>query len=465
MGQYEKFEKVRRQLNDVGAGFCLAKWMQVTLHLHIGHNHSCHHPQTHKISTTEIDRDPSALHNTRYKKERRREMLEGKKPSECDYCWGVEDNSNQFSDRHFKSAEPWAYPQLDKIKDMHWRDNINPSYVEVSFSNACNFKCSYCAPPFSSKWMEEIEQHGAYPTSDKFNGLDHFKHSGRIPIPQNEHNPYVEAFWEWWPELYQDLHTFRITGGEPMMHKDTMKVLDYIIDSPSPNRNLCLSINSNLGVPESLYQKFREKFKIISDRELVKELIIFTSCDGYGEQAEYIRNGMVYNQLMDRIDDLLYYIPRLTIDIMSTYNILSVPSYKKLINDVYDLKAKHTNAIRYYKQPLLLDASYLRYPNHQSITLLDQKEWESEFFEQAQLMDFYDLTRTDQNTFGYSDVEVVKIRRIYDYFMGDVDEFAREHHRKDFYKFFSEHDKRRGTDFCKTYPELADFYHKCKEIR
>jgi hypothetical protein len=439
--------------------------MQVTLHLHIGHNHSCHHPQTHKISTTEIDRDPSALHNTRYKKERRREMLEGKKPSECDYCWGVEDNSNQFSDRHFKSAEPWAYPQLDKIKDMHWRDNINPSYVEVSFSNACNFKCSYCAPPFSSKWMEEIEQHGAYPTSDKFNGLDHFKHSGRIPIPQNEHNPYVEAFWEWWPELYQDLHTFRITGGEPMMHKDTMKVLDYIIDSPSPNRNLCLSINSNLGVPESLYQKFREKFKIISDRELVKELIIFTSCDGYGEQAEYIRNGMVYNQLMDRIDDLLYYIPRLTVDIMSTYNILSVPSYKKLINDVYDLKAKHTNAIRYYKQPLLLDASYLRYPNHQSITLLDQKEWESEFFEQAQLMDFYDLTRTDQNTFGYSDVEVVKIRRIYDYFMGDVDEFAREHHRKDFYKFFSEHDKRRGTDFCKTYPELADFYHKCKEIR
>jgi hypothetical protein len=313
--------------------------------------------------------------------------------------------------------------------------------------------------------MEEIEQHGAYPTSDKFNGLDHFKHSGRIPIPQNEHNPYVEAFWEWWPELYQDLHTFRITGGEPMMHKDTMKVLDYIIDSPNPNRNLCLSINSNLGVPESLYQKFREKFKIISERELVKELIIFTSCDGYGEQAEYIRNGMVYNQLMDRIDDLLYYIPRLTVDIMSTYNILSVPSYKKLINDVYDLKAKHTNAIRYYKQPLLLDASYLRYPNHQSITLLDQKEWESEFFEQAQLMDFYDLTRTDQNTFGYSDVEVVKIRRIYDYFMGDVDEFAREHHRKDFYKFFSEHDKRRGTDFCKTYPELADFYHKCKEIR
>lgn len=464
MGQYEKFEKVRRQLNEIGPGFCLAKWMQVTLHLHIGHNHSCHHPQTHKISEAEITRDPSALHNTRFKKQKRKEMLERERPAECDYCWGVEDNSNQFSDRHFKSSEPWAYHYLDKIKNSNWRDNINPSYVEVSFSNACNFKCSYCAPPFSSKWMDEIEHFGAYPTSDNFNGLEHFKQSGRIPIPQNQHNPYVEAFWEWWPDLYNDLHTFRITGGEPLMHKDTMKVLDYILETKTPNRNLCLSINSNLGVPDRLYDVFKEKIKQISERELVKELIIFTSCDGYGEQAEYIRNGMVYNQLMDRIDDLLEYIPRLTIDIMSTYNILSVPSYQKLIDDVYSLKAKHTNATRYYKQPLLLDASYLRFPFHQSIKLLDKNQWESEFFNQAQLMDFYDLTRTDQNTFGYSDVEVVKIRRIYDYFMGDIDEEDRTHHRKDFYRFFSEHDRRRGTDFCKTYPELAEFYHQCKEL-
>ena len=30
-------------------------------------------------------------------------MLEGKRPVECDYCWNVEDNSNEFSDRTFKS--------------------------------------------------------------------------------------------------------------------------------------------------------------------------------------------------------------------------------------------------------------------------------------------------------------------------------------------------------------------------
>ena len=39
-----------------------------------------------------------------------------------------------------------------------------------------------------------------------------------------------------------------------------------------------------------------------------------------------------------------------------------------------------------------------------------------------------------------------------------------EKQRKDFYKFFSEHDRRRGTDFKKVYPELADFYENCKAL-
>ena len=41
----------------------------------------------------------------------------------------------------------------------------------------------------------------------------------KMPIPQRDPNPYVDAFWKWWPELYRDLHTFRITGGEPLLVK------------------------------------------------------------------------------------------------------------------------------------------------------------------------------------------------------------------------------------------------------
>ena len=74
--------KNKKKLDDIGSGMCLAKWTQVTLQLQTGHNHSCHHPRTHKINVNEIKRNPSALHNTQYKKLRRREMLTGKRPEE-----------------------------------------------------------------------------------------------------------------------------------------------------------------------------------------------------------------------------------------------------------------------------------------------------------------------------------------------------------------------------------------------
>jgi hypothetical protein len=35
-------------------------------------------------------------------------------------------------------------------------------------------------------------------------------------------------------------------------------------------------------------------------------------------------------------------------------------------------------------------------------------------------------------------------------------------YRKDFVIFVDEHDKRRGTNFSKVYPELIDFYNECK---
>jgi hypothetical protein len=241
---------VKKELDAVGCGMCLAKWTQVTLQLQSGHNHSCHHPGTHKISEAEIARNPSALHNTRYKKQRRKEMLEGKRPSECDYCWGTEDTSNSFSDRVFKSAENWSWPFKNEIITSDWRADYNAKYVEVAFSNECNFKCSYCGPAYSTNWMKEIKKHGEYPTSSRFNSLTWLENENKVPIPLDQHNPYLEAFWKWWPELYNDLQIFRITGGEPLLAKDTWKVLDYIIESPNPNKNLQLAINSNLGISD-----------------------------------------------------------------------------------------------------------------------------------------------------------------------------------------------------------------------
>ena len=34
----------KAKLDKIGKGMCLAKWTQTTIHLQLGHTHSCHHP-------------------------------------------------------------------------------------------------------------------------------------------------------------------------------------------------------------------------------------------------------------------------------------------------------------------------------------------------------------------------------------------------------------------------------------
>ena len=455
--------KVKSELDEVGKGMCLAKWTQVTLQLQSGHNHSCHHPATHKISESEISRNPSALHNTRYKKQKRREMLTGVRPSECDYCWNVEDNSDRFSDRIFKSAESWSYPFKEEIFNSDWRQDYNPKYVEVAFSNACNFKCSYCGPAYSTKWGEEIKTHGGYPTLDNFNSNEWLIREDKVPILQSEHNPYVEAFWKWWPELYRDLHTFRITGGEPLLSKDTWGVLDYIINEENPNRDLKLAINSNLGAPDNLIDKFIDKIKRIEDENRVKEFVIFTSVDTWGEQAEYIRNGLEFNRFWDNVNKILDKCPRVILTFMVTYNALSVFKYDKLISEVHKLKSRYGNNDRYWNSATFLDTSYLRYPQHQTIKILPY-QYSDNILNQAKLISYYSTPSFDTRDIGFSDVEIQKVRRLYDWMISPQDPIEQSKHRYSFYKFFSEHDRRRGTDFSKTFPELEEFYNFCKEI-
>ena len=106
--------------------------------------------------------------------------------------------------------------------------------MEVNFNQACNFKCSYCSPHLSTAWHEEIDEHGPTKIKDgEHNNTDSLNKGGLMPMRvAQKDNPYVTAFWKWWPELYKNLEVFRMTGGEPLMDSNTFKVLDYVYENP-----------------------------------------------------------------------------------------------------------------------------------------------------------------------------------------------------------------------------------------
>ena len=175
------------EINKVSPSFCIAKWMQVTIDLQHGTNHSCHHPKRHKIPVEELENNPSALHNTQFKKELRKQMQDGVRPAECDYCWRIEDaDPKNISDRIMKSSASWANPHLKKTAKLDWRENINPSYVEIMFSSECNFACSYCDADVSSGVRNEMKKFGKYPVSDS-----HIKVGQYDKLPFDEDTPTI----------------------------------------------------------------------------------------------------------------------------------------------------------------------------------------------------------------------------------------------------------------------------------
>jgi organic radical activating enzyme len=448
-------ELIKKQLDTVSPSMCLAKWKQVSLHLPTGLNNSCYHPPLHEIQIEDIQRSSSGLHNTAHKKEQRKLMLNGERPSECGYCWAMEDNG-KLSDRHYRSGESWAAKDFGKIVSGEWDDDIIPSYVEVNFNHACNLACSYCSPQFSSTWQQEMDQHGAYPTSNRHNDPSHFVGRNR-PIPVREHNPYVEAFWQWWPELYPELEHFRMTGGEPLLDKNTYRVFDYVL--ANPKSDLHLNVTSNFSVDEKSWQKYKAYVKELCEGERIEHFMQYISLDSFGTQAEYIRHGLDFDLLWDRVNQFLTEIPgRNSVTFIATMNNLSVTGLPNLFAGILGLRKVYSKTY----QRVWFDTPVLRQPAWQSLQILPES-----YAEQLEYLWAWMIRQieTEATRFqGFKDYEIARLDRDIAW-MRDGQKLDKDYINKnkaDFHRFFAEHDRRRGTDFLKTFPEMTAWWRECE---
>lgn len=443
---YNDALQAKQKLAKISDSFCLAKWKQVSLHLTTGHTNSCYHPPLHKIPTAPLLNNPSALHNTEHKKQSRKEMMQGVKCSDCNYCWNIEAQNN-ISDRHYRSGEPWAMESFDEIVANPDAD-INPSYVEVNFNNACNLACSYCSPQFSSTWTKEAKQYGAWPTSTPHNAPEHFTGERRA-IPNREDNPYRQAFWRWWPNLYKDLKHFRMTGGEPTMDPNTYRVFDYVLENPKPD--LHMNVTSNFSVDSLIWKKYKSYVQRLCEGQNVEHFMQFVSLDTWGSQAEYIRHGLDFDVAINRCEEFIRDIPyRSSLTFIITMNNLSIISLQKLLEYILYLRKTYTDTY----QRVWFDTPLLYTPEWQSLQILPKE---------------YSIVMDDVITFmennlhemhGFKDYEVLKMKRDRDWMLSGTNDTQRK--QGDFFKFFNEHDKRRNTNFLKTFPEMQSFWKQCE---
>lgn len=331
-------------VKEISPTFCLAKFHEATIWLYNSKISSCHHTPLLPTGT-----EPLNFFNTSFKRQQQDQMLLGNRPPECDYCWKLEDQG-LTSDRELKSLNFKTSLTPKEYLDRNY--NFRPKSLELAFQNTCNLACSYCSPTFSTEWINDIKNNGMY----KDVNLDIRRHlsrglEGNVSVDMN-------MFWEWFDDISKDLECIRITGGEPLLHEETFKTFEKIT---LVNPDIECVIHTNLCQKPLIIQRF------IDTVNKLKNVRINISNESAGTIAEFIRDGMIYGEWLENVENLSRN-TRAKLSISTTVTSLSLIGLDELFRDIINLRKK-TNLDKPY-----ISINFATYPAFQSLACLSLKE-------------------------------------------------------------------------------------------
>jgi len=441
------YQYKRRVIDIKSASFCAAKWYNATIWLGSGQTTSCHHPLPHAIDLEAIKTNPKAIHNTPRKKEERRMMQQGERPSGCEYCWKIEDMADRedesdeiISDRVYKTVI-YNDGDLDEAFNTSAEQDVNLQTLEIAFDRTCQFACSYCNPAFSSSWVRDIRRNGGY-TNLVSDGRNHFthEHSSSQLYAIDDVNPYVEAFFKWWEsDLHKTLKELRITGGEPLMSGYTWRLIDWFQANRGKSKTR-LAINSNLGFEQDKLERLLDATKGI-------ELDLYTSNESIGRHAIYIRDGLDWDQWTSNLVYLLDGRKLRGLHVMCTINALCLISLREFLISIVNLKRK------YGRDSINFSLNILRFPSFQSVLVLPLAVREQYADELAFA---YGIIADDVFCHEF---ELNQLSRLIEYLREpEQDPQALQVLQRDFKNFYEQYDQRRGKNFRETFPQLTEWY-------
>jgi hypothetical protein len=254
----------------------------------------------------------------------------------------------------------------------------------------------------------------------------------------------VEAFFQWWEtDLHKTLQELRITGGEPLMSGHTWKLIEWFKQNQGRSTTK-LAINSNLGFSKDKLEEF------VTSVESLPHVEVYTSMEATGAQAEYIRDGLNYNQWLQNVHILLQSGQIRALHVMCTINALCLDSLVPHLNLMLDLKRL------YGRNQVNFTLNILRFPSFQSpLVLSDQLRDQYS----AKLQEWLCTNRANPYLHEH---EINHTQRLIDYL--DVvktphsDAFDLPKLHNDFHKFYTQYDQRRNKNFDSTFPRLTNWY-------
>ena len=411
----------QRILDPKSKTFCGAKWYYATVWLNTGQTTACHHPLPHQVDAIEVEKNPKLLSNTPRKKRERKEMQNGIQCKGCDYCWTVENlKTEKISDRVYKSVL-YTDEDLQRAYESNPNEDFNLKYIEISFDRTCNFACSYCNPAFSTTWARDIKTHGGYKNIGS-NGYDHYGHShDDANRYTDDNNPYIKAF------------------GEPLMSKHTWTLLDLMANEKS--NVTYFAINTNLQSKPELINKLIEKANKIDS------IHIYSSNESTGAQAEYIRDGLNWEQWQKNFTKISQSKVFSSMHSMCTINAIVLEGLVKYLDWCMAIK-KQSNS----KDGVTYTLNILRFPNFQSVLILPQ-EIRNKFAK-----DLYTWLDKNKTKDLLHLMEIEHTERLIEYLQNEKNTLNNRKELIPYFKnYYTQYDIRRKKDFYKTFPIIGEW--------
>ena len=196
-------------------------------------------------------------------------------------------------------------PLIEKTNSDGSLDEMKLRYMDVRWSNICNFKCRTCSASFSSTWAQEDNENG-----DK---KDIFIFAG------GKDN---DSLYKQFKPHFKDVKVFYFAGGEPLVTDKHYDILEHLIETN--NTDVALHYNSNLS------NLFYKKKCITELWNKFTDVKVAASLDSWGDRAEYIREGTEWSVIIDNLNRVKNDSPHVNItfnSVISVFNILTITDF------------------------------------------------------------------------------------------------------------------------------------------
>jgi hypothetical protein len=147
---------------------------------------------------------------------------------------------------------------------------------------------------------------------------------------------------------------------------------------------------------------------------------------------------------------------------MITFNLFSVTSFDTLLAKILEWRKKYNgdqNSTQW--QRVRFDTPHLKEPTIYDMNILPKEEFIPYMERHLQFIE-NNMDNADRTKF--TTLEYEKFKRVVEYMRTThYDSVALKQARKNFYNWFTEHDRRRNTNIIESFPELENFWKLTQE--